>query len=133
MVKKYKWVLENDVIYDLEGLEFLPVLRNERILFYQRNGAVIGIIDGLKNELTIKNGYAWNSYFKSKKASLIHDFVYQFLYLYKMPFSRKNADDIFLYFIKKDKVKFSKIYYWMLRIFGGLWLRMELTRKRFLF
>jgi hypothetical protein len=97
----------------------------------------------IKVKCNNKEGYAWDGCsfkfnfiditwgtpdgkldFKTKKpityyASLLHDVIYQFKT--EIPISRKEADLIFKEILKLHKFKLTKIYYFFVRLFGGIY------------
>jgi len=82
---------------------------------------VIGIPDGILSDKTGKR--------KAYYASLVHDALYQFLP--DLPadqkiYTRKMADDIFLQILTDAEFAPRKIYWWAVRIFGGVTMK---TRK----
>lgn len=72
---------------------------------------MVGIPDGVPNLITQRP--------KAYYASLIHDVLYQFLDN-ELPISRKSADRIFLELLERDGFAPRMIYFYAVRIFGGL-------------
>lgn len=72
---------------------------------------VFGTPDGIPNALTGKP----KTYF----ASLLHDVLYQFLDA-QLPLSRARIDGIFLEILSRDRFAPRRIYYWAVRLFGGV-------------
>lgn len=70
-----------------------------------------GTPDGVPNHTTKRP--------KAYYASLIHDALYQFLGA-QLPFSKANADQIFLDILTRDEFGPRKLYYTAVRIFGGM-------------
>ncbi len=81
---------------------------------------VFGTPDGIPSEKTRKP--------KAYHASLVHDVLYQFLDA-DLPVSRKGADQIFLELLTEQDFGPRKMYYWAVRIFGGI-ARLETRWKR---
>jgi len=75
---------------------------------------VFGIPDGVVHEKTKKP--------KTFYASLIHDALYQFLDD-GLPLRRKDADQCFLMLMRESDFALSRIYYWAVRLFGGMFRR----------
>lgn len=134
----YKYVLEEDYSIRLESLAsskareavFESELQYECEWFTLTHGGL----------LTIKKGYAWDGCTPKKSlwnlwivgvpdghidyrtqkpytyyASLVHDALYQ--YGDTVPMKRKQIDGVFLELL--GDFKLAKLYYWMVRIFGG--------------
>ena len=72
--------------------------------------AVIGTPDGVINIETMKP--------KAYYASLVHDALYQYMGYHSI--TRKGADKIFLRILRENKFIPAKIYYYAVRIFGGI-------------
>jgi hypothetical protein len=93
--------------------------------------------------LTIKEGYAWDGCTPkicvfgrvigtpdgrigedgkpiTWKASLVHDALYQFIELHKIP--RKEIDALFLENLRSVDFKFARLYYAAVRMFGGIFI-----------
>lgn len=119
----YKWKLEEDYIIDIDASD-----------------AEFEFVSIKDNRMTIKAGYAWNGcspkfslfglkmigtpdgiidYQTGKQmcyyATLVHDALYQF----KIG-NRKNADLMFYNILKNANFKMAKLYYIVVRVFGGL-------------
>ena len=73
----------------------------------------IGVPDGRINPETGKH----QAYF----ATLIHDILYQFKHKDHMPFSRREMDKFFYQLLKESNFRFTKLYFWAVRLLGGIW------------
>lgn len=67
---------------------------------------------------------------KAYYASLIHDALYQFLDV-DLPFSKANADQIFLDILTRDEFAPRKLYYAAVRIFGGMFRRFTRWKRSY--
>ena len=84
----------------------------------------VGTPDGVPNALTKKP--------KAYYASLLHDALYQFS-LQELPAPidrRKEIDRIFLDLLGRDRFAPQWVYYWAVRIFGGLFFHRYTRHKR---
>jgi hypothetical protein len=54
-------------------------------------------------------------------SSLIHDLGYVFMLEDGFPYTKKEIDKIFMRLMEAEGFKFSLIYYYGVRIFGGIW------------
>jgi len=72
---------------------------------------VFGVPDGIPNEVTMKP--------KAYYASLLHDVLYQFLDA-DLPLSRKQADQVFLEILTRDRFAPRPLYYAAVRLLGGV-------------
>ena len=83
---------------------------------------VIGIPDGMPNPVTKQP----KAYF----ASLVHDALYQFLDA-GLPITREQADQLFLELLTRDGFAPRQLYYWAVRLFGGLFRRFTRWKRRY--
>jgi hypothetical protein len=99
-------------------------------------------IDGASGRLTIPIGYAWDGctpkyrvadlgyvgtpdgtidpvsgYPKARFASLVHDCLYQYYGSHGVP--RRTIDGIFLSMLQEARFSFARLYYLVVRAFGG--------------
>lgn len=72
---------------------------------------VIGTPDGIPHLRTTKP--------KTYYASLVHDVLYQFLGT-GLPLDRADADRVFFKIMNEHSFAPGKVYYWVVRCFGGL-------------
>lgn len=138
-VVKWMYVRENDFLWQ-SGLA-IP----EDMAFEDKNG--IRRLELRKNgEITVLKNYAWDgctpkfclidivvgvpegaTHQRTKQpktyfASLVHDALYQFLDD-GLPLNRKDADQCFLKLMRESDFALSRIYYWAVRVFGGIFRR----------
>ena len=107
MKKQYKYTLKKDHYFYNEHLKNV-IFRHE---FFE---CVYG-------NCVIKKGYSWDGctfapdFKETYTASLIHDVLYQFNIV-----DREKADLVFYEILKQNGFRFAKIYYFAVRLFGGL-------------
>ena len=86
--------------------------------------------DGCSPKFKIKDWYfgTWEAVLnfdtgqsKTYYASLIHDVFYQFAKDIRKFVQRKEVDKEFYNILKKDGMRFAKVYYIGVRIFGWIW------------
>lgn len=86
--------------------------------------------DGCSPKLKIKDWYfgTWEAVLnfetgqsKTYYASLIHDVFYQFAKDIRSFVKRKEVDQEFLNILKRDDLRFAKLYYIFVRLFGWIW------------
>jgi len=75
---------------------------------------VFGVPDGVVHETSKRP--------KTYYASLIHDVLYQFLDD-GLALTRRDADNCFLRLMQESNFALSRIYYWAVRAFGGIFRR----------
>lgn len=136
-MKPYKYKLERDYVYPtgVTSTEIISVIRDGKLWAQLQP-------DG---NLVISQGYAWDgcspkfSFLdlflfgtpdgcvnvktmkpKTYYASLVHDALYQFREQFKKAIPRKKADQIFLQIMKENGFKLRYIYYFAVRLFGGI-------------
>ena len=122
-MSKYKYILEEDFHYQLEGIrlekDFMGKDKKGRLWVFITQNGILGIL----------KGYAWDGatlapdYPEIYEATLVHDALYQFLER-GMPLSRKQIDDIFLKMMENQNFKYAKIYYRAVRLFGGIFVKL---------
>ena len=84
----------------------------------------VGTPDGVPNAITKKP--------KAYYASLLHDVLYQFS-IQELPAPldrRREIDKVFLALLERDGFAPRWIYYWIVRIFGGLFFHAYTRHKR---
>ena len=107
MQTKYKFTLQDSPHLYIKGLKGI-FFSNEWVQIC--NGFV-----------TVKRGYSWDGctfapdFKETYTASLIHDVLYQFNIV-----DREKADLVFYEILKQNGFRFAKIYYFAVRLFGGL-------------
>lgn len=86
--------------------------------------------DGCSPKFKIKDWYfgTWEAVLnfntgqsKTYHASLIHDVFYQFAKDVRSLVKRKEVDQEFLNILKRDGLRFAKLYYIFVRWFGWIW------------
>ena len=86
--------------------------------------------DGCSPKFKIKDWYfgTWEAVLnfetgqsKTYYASLIHDVFYQFAKDIRSFVKRKEVDQEFLSILKRDGLRFAKLYYIFVRLFGWIW------------
>ena len=80
---------------------------------------VVGTPDGIIDKQTGKP--------KTYYASLLHDAMYQFAN--KDIVKRKDVDSEFLRLMQRQNFKLAKLYYYVVRIFGGIWWSKNARQK----
>ena len=83
---------------------------------------LIGTPDGIPSEITRKP--------KTYYASLLHDALYQFLDA-DLPLSRRQADQVFLEILTRDRFAPRPIYYVAVRVFGGMFRRFTRWKRSY--
>ena len=58
---------------------------------------------------------------KTYYASLVHDVLYQFAKDIRSFIKRKEVDREFLNILNRDGLRFAKLYYIFVRLFGWIW------------
>ncbi|MFA5197799.1 MAG: hypothetical protein WC437_05275 [Patescibacteria group bacterium] len=86
--------------------------------------------DGCSPKFKIKDWYfgTWEAVLnfetgqsKTYYASLVHDVFYQFAKDVRSFIKRKEVDQEFLNILKRDGLRFAKLYYIFVRLFGWIW------------
>ena len=86
--------------------------------------------DGCSPKFKIKDWYfgTWEAVLnfetgqsKTYYASLVHDVFYQFAKDVRSSVRRKEVDREFLNILKRDGLRFAKLYYVFVRLFGWIW------------
>jgi len=88
---------------------------------FQLFDILLGIPDGVIHTQTKRP--------KCYYASLVHDVLYQFLGC-DLPINRADADHLFLFYLSRDHFILRSIYFWAVRLFGGIFLRCFTRWKR---
>lgn len=142
------FVLDEDLVWQS------PIKPRDAAEFIDELGQVWLRIDD-EGAITISKGYAWNGCSPTIKlldwgyigtpngtlqsdtnqpktyvASLVHDALYQFMDDPKMPYSRKQMDQMFLRLLKDTEFSLRYLYYGALRLLGGPYMGCKKTTRR---
>ena len=127
----WKYLLEEDAEFSIE---------NQRLWFRQEDGQWLkhqiicnGFLSLSAGKIRVHKGYCWDGPSgptidteDSLRASLFHDALYQAMQAGVLPYlNRKRSDRIFRSILKEDGMSYLRrsVWYTMIRIFGGYWLR----------
>lgn len=115
-----KYVLADDEFFEEEN----PRLRSFRAVS-RKNGKTY--ISANRQYLRVHKDYQWNGCTgaidtkSNLRASLIHDALYQLIQCGFSEMNYKQADKMFYDCMREDGFKFSRLYYWGVRLFGWPW------------